>query len=241
MNLRSLLHYFLIDSISKQCLLYVIMSNKARSLQGVSGQPAPTVPGTTIHTIVEATRTLLARRGYGTLSMREVADRAGITAAAIYRHFPNKDALVDFVVNDTLREFELQLLRVVAPMPVGSFERLAALGTEYIRIATEHEEQFKVLFTRIRQHPRKLADFPGQCGYQVLRQCIVEAIEAGNVREADPDLLAFFFWSRVHGIAMLLFACDFSDTLPANIGDLTAENLFAATRDFVVSGLQAGS
>lgn len=217
------------------------MSNKARNLQGVPAQPAPTVPGTTIHTIVEATRTLLARRGYGTFSMREVADRAGITAAAIYRHFQNKDALVDFVINDTLREFELKLLRAVAPMPVGSFDRLAALGVEYIRIATEHEEQFKVLFTRIGQHPRKLADFPGQCGYQVLRQCVVEAMDVGTVREADPDLVAFFLWSRVHGIAMLLLACDFSDTMPANIGELTAQNLFLATRDFVVSGLQAES
>ena len=194
--------------------------------------------GTTIHTIVEATRTLLATRGYEALSMRDVADGAGITAAAIYRHFPNKNALVDFVVNDTLREFELQLLRAITPLPVGSFERLAALGAEYIRIATEHEEQFKTLFTRIRQSPRKLADFPGQWGYQVLRQCVVEAMAAGNVREADPDLVAFFFWSRVHGIVMLLLACDFSDTLPAGIGDLTPENLFAATRDFVVGGLQ---
>lgn len=217
------------------------MSNKAAAPRPVPAHPGPAVAGTTIHTIVEATRTLLATRGYEALSMRDVAAGAGITAAAIYRHFPNKDALVDFVVNDTLREFELQLLRVIAPLPVGSFERLAALGSEYIRIATDHEEQFKTLFTRIRQSPRKLAEFPGQWGYQVLRQCIVEAMAAGTVRDADPDLVAFFFWSRVHGIVTLLLACDFSDTLPAEIGDLTSENLFTATRDFVVGGLQEGS
>ena len=172
--------------------------------------------------------------------MRDVAARARITAAAIYRHFPNKDALVDFVVDDTLREFELQLLRAIAPLPVGSFERLAALGSAYIRIATENEEQFKILFTRIRSRPRKLADFPGQWGFHVLRQCVVEAMQAGTVREANPDLVAFFLWSRVHGIVMLLLACDFSDTLPAKIGKLTPENLFTATRDFVLGGLKAG-
>ena len=197
--------------------------------------------GTTVHSIVEATRARLATRGYENLSMRDVADQAGITAAAIYRHFPNKDALVDFVVDDSFREFELQLLRAITPLPVGSFERLAALGSAYIQIATEHEEQFKVLFMRMRKQTRKLADFPGQCGYQVLRQCVVEAMEVGTVREADPDLVAFFLWSRVHGIAMLLLACDFGDTLPASIGDLTAENLFGVTRDFVIGGLQADS
>ncbi len=203
--------------------------------------PGSTLAGTTVHTIVEAARALLASRGYEALSMRDVAKRAGITAAAIYRHFPNKDALVDFVVHDTLREFELRLLRVVAPLPVGSFERLAALGSEYIRISTEHEEHFKTLFTRVRPSPRKLAEFPGQWGYQVLRQCVVEAMAAGNVRQADPDLVAFFFWSRVHGIVTLLLACDFADTLPAGIGDLTPENLFMATREFALHGLQERS
>jgi AcrR family transcriptional regulator len=177
--------------------------------------------------------------GYEALSMRDVAARVGITPPAIYRHFPNKDALIEFVVNDTLREFELHLLRAIAPLPVGSYERLLALGSAYIRVATEHEAQFKILFTRVHDRPRKLADFPGQWGYQVLRQCVIEAIDAGILREMDPDLASFFFWSRVHGIVMLLLACDFSETLPADLGDLTAENLFAATRDFVVSGLKA--
>lgn len=217
------------------------MKNHAAKQGQARVPPVTAMAGTTVHTIVETTRTLLAERGYDALSMRDVAAGAQITAAAIYRHFPNKDALVDYVVNDTLREFELQLLRAVAPLPVGSFERLAALGSEYIRIATEHKEQFKVLFTRIRHRPRKLADFPGQCGYQVLRQCVVEAMDTGTVRQADPDLVAFFLWSRVHGIAMLLLSCDFSDAMPARLGDLTADNLFAATRDFVVGGLQAGS
>lgn len=216
------------------------MNNKTAARKSLPDHSRPPMAGTTIYAIVEATRTLLATQGYEALSMREVAAGAGITPPAIYRHFPNKDALIDFVVKDTLREFELHLLRAIAPLPVGSYERLLALGSAYIRVATEHEAQFKILFTRIRSRPRKLADFPGQWGYQVLRQCVVEAIDAGILREMDPDLASFFFWSRVHGIVMLLLACDFSDILPPEIGDLTAENLFAATGDLVVSGLKAG-
>jgi AcrR family transcriptional regulator len=215
------------------------MVNKPADTKTRPDDSRPPIAGTTIYDIVDATRALLASRGYDALSMREVATGARITPAAIYRHFPNKDALVDFVVNDTLREFELHLLRAIAPLPVGSYERLLALGSAYIRVATEHEAQFRVLFTRIRDRPRKLAEFPGQWGYQVLRQCVVDAIDAGVLRDMDPDVASFFFWSRVHGIVMLLMACDFSETMPAEIGDLTAENLFAATRDFVVSGLKA--
>ena len=85
------------------------MINKAAIKEPVPAKPGPALAGTTIHSIVEATRALLATRGYEALSMRDVANGAGITAAAIYRHFPNKDALVDFVVNDTLREFDFIL------------------------------------------------------------------------------------------------------------------------------------
>lgn len=199
-------------------------------------------PGTvsTLKRIVESTRVLLAKRGYDALSMRGVAEKAGISAGAIYKHFPGKDALVDYVITDTFREFELRLLRAIAPLPVGSFERIAALGAEYIRLALDHEEQFKVLFTPMRMRPRTLSGIPGHGGYDVLRQCVVEAIESRRLRDADPDLVAFFLWSRVHGIVMLLWACDFRDTLPLPADKLTALALFEATREFIDTGLGSG-
>jgi len=195
----------------------------------------------TLRRIVDSTRFLLARRGYDALAMRAVADRAGISVGAIYRHFPGKDVLVDHVVADTLREFELRLLRTIAPLPVGSFERITALGTAYIRLALDHEEHFKVLFARVRPRARKLSDLPGRGGYDVLRQCIVEAIESGCIRDADPDLVAFFLWSRVHGVVTLLWACDFRGTLPGPAAQLTPLNLFDATREFIASGLGVGA
>jgi AcrR family transcriptional regulator len=198
-------------------------------------KPVRTV--STLKRIVDSTRFLLARRGYDALSMRAVAGRSGISVGAIYRHFAAKEALVDYVMEETLREFELRLLRAVSSLPVGSFERIAALGAEYICFALEHEEHFKVLFTRMRPSARRLSEIPGQGGYDVLRRCVVEAIESGCIRDADPDLVAFFLWSRVHGIVMLLWACDFRATLPIPADQLTPLGLFEATREFIFSGL----
>lgn len=41
---------------------------------------------------------LFAVRGFGGTSMRELADRVGISPAALYYHFPSKDQLVESVV-----------------------------------------------------------------------------------------------------------------------------------------------
>lgn len=186
--------------------------------------------------IVETTRSLLAEGGIEACSMRAVAHGSGVTAAAIYRHFTDKTSLVDHVVGLAFQSFERSLLESIASLPVGSFARLAALGEAYIRFAAEHEEEFKVLFMPLRGGRRRLSDVPGEGGYPILRQCVVEAIEAGEVRDDDPDLISFYLWSRVHGIVMLLLACDMSDVVAAR-GGPDPLNLFGLTRSFVVDGL----
>jgi AcrR family transcriptional regulator len=191
----------------------------------------------TMKRIVDSTRFLLARRGSNSFSIRAIADRAGVSVGTIYKHYPSKDALVDYVVADALKEFELRLLRAITPIPVGSFERIAALGTAYIQLALDYEEHFKVLFTPMKPKPRKLSELPGRGGFDVLRQCVVEAIESGCIRNADPDLIAFFLWSRVHGIVTLLWVCDFQGVLPFTAEQLTASSLFEATREFIAEGL----
>ncbi len=37
-----------------------------------------------------------------------------------------------------------------------------------------------------------------------LSECIADAMESGELRGTDPDLAAFYLWSRVHGVVMLL-------------------------------------
>lgn len=191
--------------------------------------------------IVEAARSLLAEGGAEACSMRAVAEGSGVTAAAIYKHFRDKTSLIDHVVGLSFESFERSLLAAIAPLPVGSFARLAALGEAYIRFASEHEEEFKVLFMPLRGGRRQLSELPGQAGYPILRQCVVEAIDAGSVRPDDPDLVSFFLWSRVHGIVMLLLACDVGEVLSGRdaCGSGGPLDLFGATRSFVIDGLKA--
>ena len=188
--------------------------------------------------IVAAARSLLAEGGAKACSMRAVADGSGVTAAAIYKHFRNKAALVDHVVGLSFDAFERSLLAAIAPLPVGSFARLAAMGEAYIRFASEHREEFKVLFMPLQGGRRKLADVPGQGGYGVLRQCVVEAIAEGAVRGDDPDLISFYLWSRVHGIVMLLLACDMGEAMGID-RHAAPLDLFELTRRFVIDGLRA--
>ena len=192
----------------------------------------------TEESIRQAVRQLLATGGIEAVSMRAVAGRSGVTAGAIYKHFKDKQALIDNVVETAFEHLELYLLKAITSLPVGSFERIAALGDSYLRFAAENQEEFKILFMPLVTARKKFSDLPGQGGYPILRQCVVEAIETGTIRDEDPDLVSLFLWSRVHGIVMLILACDFDGAIDVGGGcDLTPAELFRRTRGLLVEGL----
>jgi len=172
----------------------------------------PPVAGDTESAILTAARDLLAEGGLEALSMRAVAARVGTTPTAIYHYFQNKEDLVSQVVARGFQRSEAHLWRAIEAFPVGSIERLAVLGQGYIRFAIEHKPYFKVIFGIQTDQPRKLDDVPGRGGYGVLRHCVVDAMEAGTIRQADPDIVVLYLWSIVHGLVTITMACE-SDSL----------------------------
>jgi AcrR family transcriptional regulator len=194
--------------------------------------------------ILEAARDLLAAGGLDALSMRAVAAKVGLSATAIYHWFESKEDLVDRVVLHGFRRSEAYMWKAIEALPAGSMDRVSALGEAYIRFALENREYFKIIFAIQAPAPRHIEDVPGQGGYRVLRQCVVEAMEAGNIRRAEPDIVVLYLWSLVHGLVTIFMACDPKDLL-AETGccadldekDLTI-GLFARFRDMVREGLE---
>ncbi len=115
---------------------------------------------------------------------------------------------MDRVVLHGFRRSEAYMWKAIEDLPPGSMDRVAALGEAYIRFALENREYFKIIFAIQTPAPRHIDDVPGQGGYRVLRQCVVEAMEAGNIRRMEPDLVVLFLWSVVHGLVTIFMACD---------------------------------
>lgn len=158
--------------------------------------------------ILDATRDLLAEGGIEALSMRAVAERVGVSATAIYHHFENKQALVERVVVDAFDRFGTQLAQAADRHPKGSLARVQAIGQAYVRFAVENETYFRVIFSIEARTPRDPEDLPHGGGYPLLRQSIVDAMATGAMRQADPDLMAHYLWTHVHGIVTLALSCE---------------------------------
>lgn len=191
--------------------------------------------------ITEAARDLLAAGGLEGLSMRHVAERVGISATAIYHYFDNKDALVQRVVADAFRRFGEYLEAAARPHPQGSLDRIAALGEGYVKFAFENQASFRVLFSMQRQDPRRLEDLPEGGGYELLRDTVVEAMDAGTIRRTEPDLMAFYLWSVVHGLVTIAMACRVEDCMGGGAAQVPADPvaLYRSFRPFIRQGIAA--
>jgi len=188
--------------------------------------------------ILEAARDLLAEGGLDALSMRAVAGRVGVSATAIYNYFDSKSDLVQRVVRLGFERFAAYLRDSIRGLPHGSAERLRALGEAYMRFALENREYFKVIFGAHGEERHDIEDLPDGGGYDLFRQNIVDAAGAGSIRPADPDLVALYLWSHVHGLVTIMMACEPDVCCEHSGKKLRAPELFDLFGDFIYNGLK---
>src|SRR5467141_936961 len=87
---------------------------------------------------------LLEEGGTTALSLRAVARRAGVSPAAPYRHYADREALVSAVAALGYRELA-ERLAAAHPSP-STPEQLASVAIAYVRFALERPALFRIMF-----------------------------------------------------------------------------------------------
>ncbi len=142
----------------------------------------------------------LAEGDGGELGLRALARDVGVSATALYRHFPDKEALLDALADEGLRR--LGALQAQAWLKAGGgVAGFKATGIAYVRFAHDEPALFRLSFTR--QMPERHSGEGGDGGevaYNLLRAGVGEALPGVG----DPDTAALHAWALVHGLAMLI-------------------------------------
>src|SRR5476649_901460 len=84
--------------------------------------------------IFSAARTVLDEQGILGLSMRRIAEESGMSPMSLYRHFADKDALLDALMADGLTAWEERIRAIRAKAPLQWLERLT---DEFLSFALE--------------------------------------------------------------------------------------------------------
>lgn len=152
--------------------------------------------------LIEEGLRLLALSDAEHLSLREIARNVGVSATAVYRHFPDKQALLSALAQrggDMLAEQQMQA-QTAAGGGVAGFD---ATGRTYVRFALAHPALFRLMMARTRADALGTPDDVCLTGLGLLRQNVAALAEPGTSNE-EQRVRAVFAWAIVHGLAMLM-------------------------------------
>jgi AcrR family transcriptional regulator len=137
------------------------------------------------------------------LSLRLVARETGVSAAAVYRHFPHKSAFLAALAEEGLNRLGAAQREAAAAAGYGN-AGFSASGRTYVRFALRHP----ALFRMIMSHTPQVDHFaPGAEQVSSPMSWLRSSVAALAPPGATPDQMrraALRAWSRVHGLAMLM-------------------------------------
>ena len=154
--------------------------------------------------ISAAAQELFLKEGLDGFSMRKVADMAGVSAPAIYRHFDNKDDLLNEIITEGLRILEGYLKPALeAETPI---DRLRALINRFLDFALEQPKYFDFAFMvpsrSIEQLPEELNRQNWET-FQVAVEQVSQCMRDGVFKEDDPMGTTIMLWASAHGLITL--------------------------------------
>jgi AcrR family transcriptional regulator len=155
--------------------------------------------------LMRAALDLIAEKGPGGFTFAEAARSAGVSPAAPYRHFRDRDELLASVALRGFGQFEAALTQAWdsgRPHPFTAFERL---GRAYLAFARSEPAYYSAMFEAgvpLDANP-ELRE-AGDRAFAVLRTAAEALIAATPLKTRPPALmLALHVWALAHGIASL--------------------------------------
>ncbi|WOI43467.1 TetR/AcrR family transcriptional regulator [Acidovorax sp. BLS4] len=166
--------------------------------------------------LLDAGVALAREGGPQAVVLREATRRAGVAPNAAYRHFANRQDLLEAVRAVALARVARAMEAELAAIPAGlappdqARRSLRAVGTGYLRFAREETGLFHAAFAAsgdIGPETPHHADKGGAAGldpFQLLGAALDRMVAAGVLPAERRPGAEFLAWSAVHGLALLV-------------------------------------
>jgi len=148
--------------------------------------------------LVEAGLRALETTPVEELSLRALAREVGVSPTAVYRHFPDKQALLGALAAEGIEQLG-QYQQAAAAGAEGNSDAFGATGRAYVRWALANPALFRLVFGQGRDVGSSI--FGDNLAARLLQD---KALRAVRGDEAGARQLMIQAWAVVHGLAMLM-------------------------------------
>lgn len=156
--------------------------------------------------ILEAARKLFLAQGFDKTSIRNIAEAIEYSPATIYLYYKDKNELLYSLHEAGFRKMMVEFTSADAIK--DPFEKLVALGNQYLKFAIDNPELYDLMF--IMDAPMETLSCreevwdEGARSFEFLKITIAECIEAGHFKKTtDIENASLTIWSFMHGLLSL--------------------------------------
>lgn len=168
--------------------------------------------------ILQVSRDLLIKNGFGKMSMRKIAGKVNVSATSIYLHFENKDDLLLALIETSIAKLAAALEN---PLESGddSITKLEKMAHSFIQFALEHPQEYEIIYM---VRPEEMPKFPREKFqqirkiYELLANIIEEGKNAGLLHVENSLLSAYTIWAQLHGVASVIISKRLDTRIPTD-------------------------
>ena len=161
--------------------------------------------------LLEAALDLIGQKGAAGFTFADAARMAGVSPAAPYRHFRDRDELLASIAQRGFEQFEVALMEAWddgRPDTVTAFERV---GRAYLNFARENPAYYSAMFESsipLDSNPTLMA--ASERAFAIIRAAAerLAALAPPGVPRPPALMMALHIWSMSHGVASLFARAD---------------------------------
>ena len=184
--------------------------------------------------ILAAAKRLFVEEGYESATMRRIATAVGVSGATLYVYFPDKEAILFAIAEETFGEL-LAALELSQQGHGDRLQRLRAGLMTYIAFGRARPDEYRLTFQRKMMSPSTPGRHSGDIeaadrSFGILERSVAELVEAGTFAPGNSMLIAEALWACLHGTTAVLL--DHAQHLQSD-----AEALASTVVDTAIRGL----
>jgi len=191
-----------------------LMNNNPMTSSPVQTSKRRRPPGQVRRGLIDAGLAMARAGGPDAVVLREAVRQVGVAPNAAYRHFKDRDALLNAVCVEAMRHMAQRMEAEVSRVSLGygttqgATARLTAIGVAYLDFAITEPGLFETAFAVPRHLDYATNDDAagpgGRTPFQLLGDVLDELAEAEVLPLERRPQAEYVVWSGVHGMAMLV-------------------------------------
>ncbi len=174
----------------------------------------------------------IAKEDVEKLTLKVLSDATGTSRSAIYKHFKNKDALIETIIENGFDKFDAETTQYLHDESKALIDKFYLTGKLYVEFAKRNPNLYRLLFGKKYAHIREelLSIKDEDCsGFAALQKTIEDGQKQGILKKDDSYKQAIVIWATMHGISSLIID-----------GFMDVEEIYEAMYDTLFETLLSG-